>query len=46
MAGQLLGILVALFFKETAPRRVGGSTGEVSELDEYESKHPEGIAGP
>ncbi|MGO9993780.1 MAG: MFS transporter [Steroidobacteraceae bacterium] len=45
MGGQLLGILVALFFKETAPRRTGGSTGEVSELDEYEGKHPEGIAG-
>lgn len=44
MGGQLLGILVALFFKETAPRRTGSSTSEVSELDVYESKHPEGIA--
>ena len=34
MGGQLLGVLIALFFKETAPRLAALSkTGEVSELD-------------
>lgn len=41
MGGQLLGILVSLFFKETAPRRTGAAA---SELDAYEREHPEGIA--
>jgi predicted MFS family arabinose efflux permease len=34
MAGQLLGIIIALFFKETAPRFSRARGGEVSELDE------------
>lgn len=47
LAGQVLGIVVALFFKETAPRLMRPSRGgEVSELDQYEGQHPEGIAEP
>ncbi len=38
MGGQLLGILVSLFFMETAPR-----LSKASELDQYEDAHPEGI---
>ena len=34
MAGQLLGIIVAIFFKETAPRLSRSQGGEVSELDQ------------
>lgn len=34
MAGQLLGIIVALFFKETAPRLSRRQGGEISELDQ------------
>ncbi|HTI67732.1 MAG TPA: MFS transporter [Caulobacteraceae bacterium] len=44
MGGQLLGIVLSLFFKETAPRLAGASkTGEVSELDQFEAAHPEGV---
>lgn len=44
MGGQLLGILLSLFFKETAPRFAHTSkTGEVSELDQFEERHPEGV---
>jgi predicted MFS family arabinose efflux permease len=45
MGGQLLGIVVSLFFKETAPRFAhSGKGAEVSELDQYEEAHPEGVA--
>jgi predicted MFS family arabinose efflux permease len=44
LAGQVLGFFVAMFFKETAPRFSRARGGEVSELDQYEAKHPEGIA--
>jgi predicted MFS family arabinose efflux permease len=44
MSGQVLGILVSLFFKETAPRRLRAAHGEISELDQYQQRHPEGIA--
>jgi predicted MFS family arabinose efflux permease len=45
LGGQILGILVSLFFRETSPRAAKSSkTGEVSELDQYEQQHPEGIA--
>jgi MFS family permease len=44
MGGQLLGIVLSLFFKETAPRLAGASkTGEVSELDQFEATHPAGV---
>jgi predicted MFS family arabinose efflux permease len=43
MGGQLLGIVVALFFMETAPRLAGGKHGEVSEIDQLEAAHPEGV---
>jgi predicted MFS family arabinose efflux permease len=45
MGGQVLGAVFSLFFKETAPRKVGSSgAAETSELDQYEAAHPEGIA--
>jgi predicted MFS family arabinose efflux permease len=45
MGGQVLGAVISLFFKETAPRKVGSSgAAETSELDQYEAAHPEGIA--
>lgn len=44
LGGQVLGLLVSLFFKETAPRHSRERGGEVSELDQYEAKHPEGMA--
>jgi predicted MFS family arabinose efflux permease len=43
MGGQLLGIVVSLFFKETAPRFAGGKGAEVSEIDQLEAAHPEGV---
>ena len=44
MGGQLLGIVLSLFFKETAPRLAkSAKTGEVSELDQFEETHPEGV---
>lgn len=44
MAGQVLGFVVALFFRETAPRKSRSSkAGEVSELDRFEETHPEGV---
>jgi predicted MFS family arabinose efflux permease len=45
LGGQVLGFIVTMFFKETAPRFSRAHGGEVSELDQYETKHPEGIAG-
>lgn len=44
LSGQVLGFVVALFFTETAPRRTRSAYGEVSDLDSYEQRHPEGIA--
>ena len=45
LGGQIVGILISLFFRETSPRGAKSSkSGEVSELDQYEEKHPEGIA--
>ena len=44
MAGQVLGLILCLFFKETAPRKAGSSkVGEVSELDQLEATHPGGV---
>ncbi len=44
MIGQLVGIVVSLFFRETAPRLAKtDKTGEVSELDQFEEAHPEGV---
>jgi predicted MFS family arabinose efflux permease len=45
LGGQILGILISLFFRETSPRGAKSSrSGEISELDQYEDQHPEGIA--
>ncbi len=45
MGGQLLGILVSLFFRETAPSKAGSSkSGEVSALDAFEAAHSGGVA--
>jgi MFS family permease len=41
MAGQLLGIVVSLFFQETAPRFAKGEA--VAEVDQLEAAHPEGV---
>jgi fucose permease len=41
MAGQLLGIIVAIFFRETAPRFSRTQGGEVSELDQYKTSRPD-----
>lgn len=46
MGGQLLGIVVSLFFMETAPRFARGKHGEVSEIDQLEAAHPEGVTRP
>ncbi len=44
MGGQLLGILVSLFFRETAPSKSRtAKAGEVSELDRFEEAHPQGV---
>lgn len=43
MGGQVLGILVSFFFVETAPRFSGGKGAEVSEIDQLEAAHPEGV---
>ena len=44
MAGQVLGLILCLFFKETAPGRAKSSkVGEVSELDQLEQAHPGGV---
>lgn len=45
MSGQVLGILVAGFFKETSPRLARtASGGEESELDKLDQRRPQGIA--
>lgn len=44
LAGQIVGFLIALFLRETAPRRAkASSSGEVSDLDKFEAMHPEGV---
>lgn len=44
LAGLALGIVVSLFFHETAPRFAKAGRGEESALDVYEDAHPEGAA--
>ena len=45
LGGQVLGLIICFFFKETAPKRAKGSkSGEMSELDQFEAAHPEGVA--
>ncbi len=41
--GQVVGIVVAFFLVETAPRKSRGKSSEVSDLDRYEETHPEGV---
>ena len=44
LGGQLCGLLISLFLRETAPRRAKGSKlGTVSSLDQLEEAHPEGV---
>jgi predicted MFS family arabinose efflux permease len=44
LGGQLVGLLISLFLRETAPRRAKQSKmGEVSSLDKLEEAHPEGV---
>jgi hypothetical protein len=43
LGGQLLGIAVSLFFRETAPRFAHSTGGTASELDQFEDAHPEGV---
>ncbi len=44
LCGQLAGLLISLFLRETAPRRAKASKmGEVSSLDKLEEAHPEGV---
>ena len=44
LGGLTAGILVSLFFKETAPRFVKVGKGDESALDVFEDEHPEGMA--
>jgi hypothetical protein len=44
LCGQLAGLVLSIFLRETAPRRAKGSKmGEVSSLDKLEEAHPEGV---
>lgn len=44
LGGQLCGLIISLFLRETAPRRAGGAKrGTVSDLDQFEQAHPEGV---
>ena len=45
LGGLVAGIVVSLFYKETAPRFAKAGAGVESALDVYEDQHPEGIAG-
>ncbi|HTK35832.1 MAG TPA: MFS transporter [Caulobacteraceae bacterium] len=45
LGGLVAGIVVSLFYKETAPRLAKQGVGEESALDVFEDQHPEGIAG-
>jgi MFS family permease len=45
LAGLVVGIVVSLFYKETAPRLAKKGVGEESALDVFEDEHPEGMAG-
>ncbi len=46
MGGQLLGIIVSLFFQETAPKLTHKGEGEVSDLDRFEDSHGGRITAP
>jgi predicted MFS family arabinose efflux permease len=42
--GLVVGLVISLFLRETAPRRArAASGGEVSDLDRLEESHPEGV---
>jgi predicted MFS family arabinose efflux permease len=44
LGGQICGLLISFFLRETAPRRAKGSKiGAVSSLDQLEAAHPEGV---
>ncbi|HEY8507732.1 MAG TPA: MFS transporter [Steroidobacteraceae bacterium] len=44
LGGQIVGLVISLFLRETAPRRARTSAGgEVSDLDRLEEAHPEGV---
>ena len=44
LGGLIVGVLVSLAYKETAPRFAKAGHGAESALDVYEDEHPEGIA--
>jgi predicted MFS family arabinose efflux permease len=44
LGGQLAGLVISLFLRETAPRRAKNTKmGTVSSLDQLEEAHPEGV---
>jgi predicted MFS family arabinose efflux permease len=43
LGGLAVGVVVSLFYKETAPRFAKAGHGAESELDKFEDQHPEGI---
>jgi predicted MFS family arabinose efflux permease len=44
LGGQLVGLIISLFLRETAPRRAKiTKMGTVSSLDQLEEAHPEGV---
>jgi MFS family permease len=44
LGGLIVGVLVSLMYKETAPKFAKAGHGAESALDVYEDEHPEGIA--
>ncbi|HTI68139.1 MAG TPA: MFS transporter [Caulobacteraceae bacterium] len=44
LGGLVVGVLVSLAYRETAPRLAKSGHGAESALDVYEDQHPEGIA--
>ena len=44
LGGLVVGVVVSLFYRETAPRFAKAGAGVESALDVYEDEHPEGIA--
>lgn len=46
LGGQLCGLVISLFLRETAPRKARSARmGAISDLDRLEEAHPEGVTG-
>jgi MFS family permease len=45
LGGLVVGTVLSLFYKETAPRFAKAGKGQESALDVFEDEHPEGITG-